>query len=226
MNAALIGAAAAASFGVWFWILRRYDRLRPEPLLLLLRVGLLGGGIAVLLAGVANNLVPALLDIPEEPETVLGMAALALIVGFNEELLKAWVTIRAVRRLPEFDEPADGLIYAMTVALGFAAIENLEYMALHGVGVILLRSVLSVPGHMAYAALSGYGIARVRFVEGREPSLSGIFPWLGAAMLAHGAYDFFLFLGDFWTFLVACALDLVLIDRARRRLNAMAAPSV
>ena len=44
------------STGIWIWILRRYDRLEPEPLKVLLRVGLLGGFISVIPAIIFNSL--------------------------------------------------------------------------------------------------------------------------------------------------------------------------
>jgi len=42
----------------------------------------------------------------------------AVFVGINEETWKFLATLSLVRKLPEFDEPLDGMIYAMTVALG------------------------------------------------------------------------------------------------------------
>ena len=54
----LWGAAGLLiSTGIWLWILRRYDRLEPEPLKLLLVVMLLGGLMSVIPAIVFNNLV-------------------------------------------------------------------------------------------------------------------------------------------------------------------------
>ena len=51
------------STGIWVWVLRRYDRLEPEPLKVLLRVGLLGGILSVIPAIIFNNLADHFLGI-------------------------------------------------------------------------------------------------------------------------------------------------------------------
>ena len=44
------------STGMWAWVLRRYDRLEPEPIKVLLRVGLLGGLMSIIPAIIGNSL--------------------------------------------------------------------------------------------------------------------------------------------------------------------------
>ena len=53
----LWGAAGLLiSTGMWAWVLRRYDRLEPEPIKVLLWVGLLGGLMSVIPAIIGNSL--------------------------------------------------------------------------------------------------------------------------------------------------------------------------
>ncbi len=54
---------------------------------------------------------------------------LFFVVGPVEELIKLLVVYLYVYRRPEFDEPLDGVVYSATAALGFAAIENVIYLA-------------------------------------------------------------------------------------------------
>ena len=159
------------STGVWVWVVRRYDRLEPEPLKLLLWVGLWGGFMSVIPAIIGNSLADHFLglsgfsgDLSRRISLPLALTA-AVFVGINEETWKFLATLRLVRKLPEFDEPIDGMIYGMTVALGFAAIENLEYLVRFGPGVLVARSLLSIPVHLACAAIWGYGLARARFIS-------------------------------------------------------------
>ena len=49
-------AGLLISTGMWAWVLRRYDRLEPEPVKVLLRVGLLGGLMSVIPAIIGNSL--------------------------------------------------------------------------------------------------------------------------------------------------------------------------
>ena len=44
------------STGMWAWVLRRYDRLEPEPIKVLLRVGLVGGLMSIIPAIIGNSL--------------------------------------------------------------------------------------------------------------------------------------------------------------------------
>ena len=47
------------------------------------------------------------------------------VVGLGEELLKYLVVILYAFRKPSFNEPFDGIVYAVMVSLGFAALENI-----------------------------------------------------------------------------------------------------
>jgi RsiW-degrading membrane proteinase PrsW (M82 family) len=211
------------STGVWVWVLRRYDKLEPEPIKVLLRVGLWGGLMSVIPAIIGNSLADQFLGLSgfvSDPSRRISLP-LALIsaafIGMNEETWKFLATLRLVRKLPEFDEPIDGMIYGMTVALGFAAIENLDYVVRFGSGVLVARSLLSVPVHLACAAIWGYGLARARFISRRQRYFITAIPYLLAAAGVHAAFDFFLFLRT-WTILLVFPLLLFMVWYANRKL--------
>jgi RsiW-degrading membrane proteinase PrsW (M82 family)/ribosomal protein L40E len=212
------------STGVWVWVLRRYDRLEPEPIKILLRVGLWGGFMSVIPAIVCNTLADNLLgltgfvlDTSRRISLPLALTSAAFI-GINEETWKFLATLRLVRKMPEFDEPIDGMIYGMTVALGFAAIENLEYVFRFGPGVLVARSLLSVPVHLACAAIWGYGLARARFISKHKRYFITAIPYLLAAAGVHAAFDFFIFLRT-WTILLVFPLILFMVWYSNRKLH-------
>ena len=66
-------------------------------------------------------------------------------------------------RNPEFNYRFDGIVYAVFVSLGFAAIENVMYVMQYGLGVALTRAFLAVPAHFGFAVCMGtfYGRAKV-----------------------------------------------------------------
>ncbi len=170
--------AVTIGFGLWLFIVRRYDRIEPESLRSLLGAAVLGGGGAFLLAGLANEALSSAtglhLDFSDPGRSVpLWKTALFCgFVGLNEEFWKVVASYVGTRRLKFVDEPVDAMIFAMTVALGFAAAENLAYAHAYGNEVLLVRFLWPVPAHMAYAAVWGYGLARARFgVRGRIPPL-------------------------------------------------------
>ena len=105
----------------------------------------------------------------------------------------------------------------MTVALGFAAFENIEYAMIYGPGIILTRSLMSVPAHICFAAFWGYGLTIARYVKHNEHPLKTMLPYIMAAAAAHMAYNLLLFLNT-WTVLLVFPLLLALVLTTHRRL--------
>jgi RsiW-degrading membrane proteinase PrsW (M82 family) len=90
----------------------------------------------------------------------------------------------------EFNEPLDGIVYAVMIGMGFAAFENLLYVSDGGLGVALLRMVTAIPAHAVFAVVMGYhvGLAKFDITHKSELLRKGlVYP-----ILLHGAYDFFL----------------------------------
>jgi protease PrsW len=223
--------AVAVGAGVWLWLLRRYDRIEPEAVRYLLQVAIVGGFASVLAAATLNEGAGRLLGmgwaiLEDDPAQDIGRLLLfCLFVGLNEEVCKAITTVYIVRWLGDFDEPVDAMIYAMTVALGFASIENLIYAARFGNEVLLVRFLWPVPAHMAYAALWGYGLAKARFVYPDRNQLAVMWPSILVAGLVHAAANFLLFLQSTTTALLSLAALGGLAYLAHLRLNRLVAES-
>ena len=88
----------------------------------------------------------------------------ALTVAITEELLKFSVVILIIYPNKYFDEPFDGIVYAVFVGMGFATAENLTYVLQGGVSLAFFRMVSAVPAHFVFAVIMGYylGIAKSR----------------------------------------------------------------
>ena len=184
------------------WLYKR-DAFQPEPLPLVAKAFLVG----MLLTIPSVYFSSLLRDLPSmdvalvETDWLWSLKAAFLITGPVEEGLKFAAVYVLFLHHKDFDEPIDGLIYTGTVALGFASAENIVYLARYGADVIVLRALLSVPGHFLFAASFGYAMG-MRTVDGppipnrRLPPA----PWdlglgLFIAICAHGAYNFFLLVG-------------------------------
>ena len=77
-------------------------------------------------------------------------------VALVEESVK-WISLVCItKNNKNYNSLFDGLIYAIFVSLGFAALENVFYVIMRGWRVAALRAVLSVPGHMFFAVFMGY----------------------------------------------------------------------
>lgn len=115
-----------------------------------------------------------------------------IIVGCSEELSKYAVVRWYAWPKKEFDEPFDGIVYSVMVAMGFATIENIGYVQDHGFSTAIVRMFLSVPAHAAFGTVMGYYIGLAKFNRARAGWF--ILKGLAMAVFFHGAFDFFLFL--------------------------------
>jgi RsiW-degrading membrane proteinase PrsW (M82 family) len=115
-------------------------------------------------------------------------------VALVEEVCKFIMLRYYAYRKPEFDEPFDGIVYAVMVGMGFATLENVFYVSQYGMVTGIFRMFLAIPAHATFAILMGYFMGKAKFSVGREKKLmwAGLF-W---AILFHGSYDFFLFLQE------------------------------
>jgi RsiW-degrading membrane proteinase PrsW (M82 family) len=136
-------------------------------------------------------LINSILFYPDgNPTTLLGTTAEAFFVAaIPEESFKLLALWLVLRKNPYFDEHFDGIVYAVCVGLGFAALENLLYLfgnMENWVSVAILRSLLTVPGHYAFAILMGYYYSKYHFVDHSRKTAALI---IVAPVLVHGLYD-------------------------------------
>jgi RsiW-degrading membrane proteinase PrsW (M82 family) len=87
-----------------------------------------------------------------------------------------------------FNEKFDGIVYAVFISLGFAAIENLLYVYQGGYHVGIVRAITAVPAHALFGTVMGYHFSYARFYPERRVKhllLAFLIP-----VLWHGVYDF------------------------------------
>ena len=180
----LVLAVAPGIFWLWYFLAR--DRVKPEPRRLVARVFFLGAGAAI-----ASGLIEYFffrstgirLDGSRLPHLLAGAAA----VGLIEEGAKFLSVYAGIYRHAEFDETIDGIVDAVAAGMGFATLENLQYVLTGGAAVGIVRMLTALPGHAFFGALMGYylGIAKR---SGRKET-AYLLTGLGAAVVAHAAWD-------------------------------------
>lgn len=183
MNTILIAAASVIPSLVLMWLFYRSD-LFPEPPSILWKTFALGL-LAILPAAAVEGLLGSVTAGLTNPAGALFDAF--IVAALVEETLKLLVLRGYSFRKVHFNEPMDGIQYGVASALGFATLENILYVADGGLGVAVMRGLLSVPGHASWGALLGFYAGR-GVLEGRP--LRGSLAGLGAAVLFHGLYDF------------------------------------
>jgi RsiW-degrading membrane proteinase PrsW (M82 family) len=176
----LVLAVAPGIF--WLWFFYRKDKLEPEPKSLIIQT-FLWGMVSVIPIAIVQVLIP----LPDP----LGAIVVAPI---TEEIGKYLVVRWTVYNHPEFDEPMDGVIYAVAAALGFASLENVLYLfgEYHEtgsvLGIFIVRSVLSVPGHALDSSLWGFGLGMAKFAPPERRSTI-IRNGLILGILLHGIFN-------------------------------------
>ena len=125
-----------------------------------------------------------------ENMTLWDTTAMAFLgAAIPEEVVKLFALRWILRRNPYFDEHVDGIVYAVCIGLGFAAMENIGYVAMEEddwLTVAIARALLVVPGHYAFAVLMGYYYSIYHFIDHSWETRIKI---LLVPILAHGIYD-------------------------------------
>lgn len=190
----LLGLAPVV-FWLWFWL--REDKRRPEPKGILFLTFLAGMGAAIISLPLEYGVV--FIEKKLEIEgTYYGIIALIFIWSFIEEILKYLAARKTSLKTRFFDEPIDALVYLITAALGFAALENILFlMKVVGVdgfvsGFITgnLRFIGATLLHVATSAVVGSSIA-FSFYPPRK-RLPNIIGSIGLATVLHFAFNYFI----------------------------------
>ncbi len=111
-----------------------------------------------------------------------------------EEVLKFTVLYSLVYKMKDFNEPMDGIVYGVTVSLGFATLENIYYVYVlsdhfdtSSQSLAILRSFSAIPAHGVFGATMGYFFMKYSFISKQNNlALCMIVP-----ILLHGSYNFF-----------------------------------
>ena len=154
----VLALAPALAIIVYIYLKDKYER---EPVGLLLKNVALGASASVLitffLGAFGNWFLPV-----SNPMSVLQQFIKAFVVVALVEEFSKYVIVRYyAQRNNEFDEPFDGIVYAVMVAMGFAALENILYVFQYGVSNGVLRAFTAVPAHATFAVLMGYFLSLI-----------------------------------------------------------------
>lgn len=186
MELTLFGLAIAPGMAISIYVYFR-DKYEKEPLSLLLKA-FFAGFLAVIPAA-ALEMLFFNFETSAEPGILLIALHNFIFIGLTEELVKFSALYWIAYRKEEFNEPFDGIVYAVMVAMGFATSENITYVMNGGLTVAVIRIFTAVPAHATFGILMGYFVGLAKFRNHHKPYLViGV----GTAILFHGSYDFFL----------------------------------
>lgn len=186
----LLILAIAPVFVIVFYIYYK-DKYEKERKKLLLYNFLCGAIVSIII----TTFLYVIIDIPfplRNKTSVFEQFIKAFfVVGLTEEFSKYIIVRYYAQTHKEFNEPFDGIVYAVMVSMGFAATENIMYVFQGGIETAVIRAFTAVPAHAIFAILMGYFMGKAKFSNNRVIlNLTGLL----LAALFHGTYDFFLFI--------------------------------
>jgi RsiW-degrading membrane proteinase PrsW (M82 family) len=110
--------------------------------------------------------------------------------GLIEESVKWLLVYHLIFSHSVFDEPYDGIVYAVAVSLGYATLENIIYTWHYSPSFseMFLRALLPVSGHALFGVLMGYYFGRAKFTPALTKRYLTI-AWF-APSIWHGLFDY------------------------------------
>lgn len=205
----LLGVAIAPGAVTVIYICSK-DKFKPEPrglLVLSFVYGLLSVVLTVIFGILLSNVLVFRVN------DIFNQLVKAFVVTALVEEISKFIFVRFILYTNKnFDEPFDGIVYAVMVGMGFATLENVLYVFYYGLGAGILRMFTAVPMHATCAIIMGYFLGKAKFAKQKESYYISL--GLFMPVILHGTYDFFLFisfvpgmfLGAFVSLVVGVAL--------------------
>lgn len=191
---AFLGGLIPALFWLWFWL--REDKERPEPYILIALAfiaGMMVVPLALPLQRLACDIYASGLCQPNPPDNLI------FIWVIIEEVLKYAVALIVILWHKAVDEPIDVIIYMITIALGFAALENALFifnpLSNGDVASSLLTGKFRFLGAtLLHVLASGTVGAFLAFAFYKSNTLKLAFGTLGLfiAIVLHALFNFFI----------------------------------
>lgn len=231
----------------WLWIYLREDRRDPEPRRLILKLFIIG--IAAGALSLATEFIfiyffktgyvsPVPGSVPEdiflaaknlkENDFWENFIIFILAAPLIEEFFKYAAIKKFAFKAKSFNQEIDGVIYAVSVALGFAMLENFIYFAgflsqgtYFLAGGFVFRTFLSTLLHTLSAGWLGYWVGKARFAASGRAAFLAI--GFASAAAIHAVFNFLMSynLVFYAIFALALIFDLLFARLRSRELQAM-----
>lgn len=148
----------------------------PEPTGLCISTFLLGCLLCIPAASLNSYFIPDL--------------SYAYLAGFTEETLKFAAIYFYIRKKTDFDEPMDAIVYGTLISLGFATLENFQYVYSAGNPdfIATLRAFTAIPLHACCGIIMGYYFGLYIF---KDKNRLNLFKSLFLAIAFHASYNYF-----------------------------------
>ena len=196
MNTTLLITALLPVVILLLYIYRK-DKMQPEPV---------GQIVKAFLLGLLTVPLSFFVSVPSEMIGLYSDNVFSVMDAFRisffgaaipEEAAKLFILWLVLRKNKYFDEKMDGIVYAVCVSMGFAALENITYLISNldsymEVGVS--RAFTAIPGHFCFGVVMGYYYSLAAF-DKKDRQRNRILTF-AAPVIVHGLYDTILFASE------------------------------
>lgn len=126
-----------------------------------------------------------------------------LLSGTLEEFFKWFIFLYVVYKHTSFDGYYDGILYGVSISLGFATVENILYLFANGIEVAVGRAFFPVSSHALFGVLMGYYFGKAKTLQDVSRKPKFLFISLIIPILLHSAYDMILELwSTYWIYVL------------------------
>lgn len=170
------------------------DQYGMEPLYLVIRSFIFGALLVFPIMFVQYVL---------ETENVFPSPIFQAFIGSSllEEFFKWFIFYVTIYTHFHFDEHYDGIVYGVSISLGFATLENILYLIANGVQFAFGRALFPVPSHALFGVIMGYYLGKCKF-SNRKVKWKWLFFSIFIPFLLHGVYNYILLSNEDWKFWV------------------------
>ena len=200
----------------WFWYFLQHDHAEPEPRRFLARlfaVGILAAGVSIIVELFLSDYFTSVGIGGFDGTVENGTPQELFIAGLVEEIVKFLFLFYFVYFSRNFTQIRDGVIYGISLALGFVFFENTLYFfdiflsddaTSAAFSIATVRAIGPLILHIVATGIVGLAIGRKKFSVLHKKSV--VFWWLLFAMLLHGIFNVLILSASLWGMFFALVL--------------------
>ena len=164
------------------------DRQEPEPSGMLL-ISIIYGVLSYFMALGLGYLLHNFIYVPDDSWISQAIRAF-LFVGLLSEGMKFLFLRGVIFYSKNFNQPFDGIVYAVMIGIGYGTTENILYVLNTDVDTAVVRIITTVPAQAVFSVIMGFFLGQAKM----NPNRNFLFSLLALllAAFAHGYYDYFL----------------------------------
>ncbi len=200
----ILAIVPALAIAIYFYL---RDIREPEPSGLLLLTMLYGAVAFFISRGIGFLLHNFIYT--DDLDMVHQLISAFVFVGLLGEGFK-FLFLRGITfYYKSFNQPFDGIVYAIMMGMGYAAAENILYVVNGDLDATILRITTTVPANAVFAVIMGFFLGEAKLFKSKMFIYSLLALLLAA--FAHGYYDYFMQMMNVKALWMQAGISLVIV---------------